>query len=286
MPDLTTAAVCADSAGHRLRWQLQRPPAHLHELDAGLLWCVIRFSIANDVRTDSSPTPGIGAFTSPLVATQLVATRHWSFQFLITGCIAVTNIISLLAVFRLRTQDGSSRTHVCFVHYVVYGQWVNEQMTTTCTAHRDGPARGLGEAFPSTIILTGEVSVPRKTARGCAPLSEPSVCHSLHERCCGPPTPQHTNNMEQAQRRTRVQLQPSLDCMMASRRPCFSWAPRTGPSNRPRTSLKESLLTYHPMIHGLAATADKPPHSSRTSTPLLVPTWLALLTTWTYPGSR
>ncbi|KDQ58464.1 hypothetical protein JAAARDRAFT_669074 [Jaapia argillacea MUCL 33604] len=48
---------------------------------------------------------GLGAFTAPLVATHFANTRHWSFHFLISVGIAISNTALLTAVFRFRTQD-------------------------------------------------------------------------------------------------------------------------------------------------------------------------------------
>ncbi|TFK46868.1 MFS general substrate transporter [Heliocybe sulcata] len=49
--------------------------------------------------------PGVGAFASPLVATHFSHTRHWSFHFLVSIGIALTNTIVLISVFRFKTQD-------------------------------------------------------------------------------------------------------------------------------------------------------------------------------------
>ncbi|KAJ7512736.1 major facilitator superfamily domain-containing protein [Mycena galericulata] len=48
---------------------------------------------------------GAGALASPLVATQFSQLRHWSFHYLASLGIAVSNSILLLCVFRLKTQD-------------------------------------------------------------------------------------------------------------------------------------------------------------------------------------
>ncbi|KAJ3804739.1 MFS general substrate transporter [Lentinula aff. lateritia] len=49
---------------------------------------------------------GLGAFCSPLIATQFSQTRHWSFHYIISCGIAVSNTTVLCAVFRLRRQEG------------------------------------------------------------------------------------------------------------------------------------------------------------------------------------
>ncbi|CCL99206.1 uncharacterized protein FIBRA_01221 [Fibroporia radiculosa] len=48
---------------------------------------------------------GLGALVAPLVATYFSTARHWSFHYLISACIAVSNTIVLSAVFRFKTQD-------------------------------------------------------------------------------------------------------------------------------------------------------------------------------------
>ncbi|KZT51826.1 MFS general substrate transporter [Calocera cornea HHB12733] len=47
---------------------------------------------------------GVGAFLSPLAATQLAQMKHSSFQYLIAGCFSVAQIILFCLVFRFRTQ--------------------------------------------------------------------------------------------------------------------------------------------------------------------------------------
>ena len=49
---------------------------------------------------------GLGAFASPLVATQFAQLPRWSFHFLCSLGIALSNTILLMAVFKLRCQDG------------------------------------------------------------------------------------------------------------------------------------------------------------------------------------
>jgi len=48
---------------------------------------------------------GLGAFAAPLVATHFSQERHWSFHYLISDGIAITNTIVLASVFRFKTQD-------------------------------------------------------------------------------------------------------------------------------------------------------------------------------------
>ncbi|KZO93805.1 MFS general substrate transporter [Calocera viscosa TUFC12733] len=47
---------------------------------------------------------GIGAFASPLAATQLAQMPHWSFQYLIAACLGVIEITLFCLVFRFKTQ--------------------------------------------------------------------------------------------------------------------------------------------------------------------------------------
>ncbi|OCH87236.1 MFS general substrate transporter [Obba rivulosa] len=48
---------------------------------------------------------GLGALVAPLVATQFAESPHWSFHYLISAGISVTNVILLYFVFRGRNQD-------------------------------------------------------------------------------------------------------------------------------------------------------------------------------------
>ncbi|KAG8745383.1 hypothetical protein FRC10_008242 [Ceratobasidium sp. 414] len=57
---------------------------------------------------------GAGAFVAPLVATQFAQLSRWSFHYLTSLGLAIINVITLLVVFRLRSQDeilGVSSTH-------------------------------------------------------------------------------------------------------------------------------------------------------------------------------
>ncbi|TDL22800.1 MFS general substrate transporter [Rickenella mellea] len=48
---------------------------------------------------------GLGAFCSPLVATQFAHLHRWSFHYLVSFGIAIANVVILMAVFRGKTQD-------------------------------------------------------------------------------------------------------------------------------------------------------------------------------------
>ena len=50
---------------------------------------------------------GLGAFSSPLVATHFATQERWSFHYLISLGIAISNVAFLTAAFRLKTQDGT-----------------------------------------------------------------------------------------------------------------------------------------------------------------------------------
>ncbi|KAF8484334.1 MFS general substrate transporter [Gautieria morchelliformis] len=49
---------------------------------------------------------GFGALGSPLIATQFAPLRHWSFHFLTSLGLSLANLVALIAVFKLRTQDA------------------------------------------------------------------------------------------------------------------------------------------------------------------------------------
>ncbi|KAG6820387.1 hypothetical protein H0H93_001157 [Arthromyces matolae] len=48
---------------------------------------------------------GLGAFTSPLVATYFSNQRHWSFHYIISACLAACNTVALILVFHLKRID-------------------------------------------------------------------------------------------------------------------------------------------------------------------------------------
>ncbi|EMD35453.1 hypothetical protein CERSUDRAFT_116208 [Gelatoporia subvermispora B] len=50
-------------------------------------------------------TYGLGALAAPLAATQFAASSHWSFQYLISAAIGLTNVAVLWYVFRGKNQD-------------------------------------------------------------------------------------------------------------------------------------------------------------------------------------
>jgi hypothetical protein len=50
---------------------------------------------------------GLGAFTSPFIATQFAQLPRWSFNFLVSLGIAMSNVFSLISVFKLKRQDGT-----------------------------------------------------------------------------------------------------------------------------------------------------------------------------------
>lgn len=54
------------------------------------------------------PFLGLGALSSPLVATQFSALRHWSFFYLCSLGIAVCAIIGLFSLFRFKRQEGKN----------------------------------------------------------------------------------------------------------------------------------------------------------------------------------
>ena len=50
---------------------------------------------------------GLGAFVSPLVATQFSQQKRWSFHFLTSLGVALINTVALIYAFRFKDQDGS-----------------------------------------------------------------------------------------------------------------------------------------------------------------------------------
>lgn len=55
-------------------------------------------------------TLGAGALASPLVATQFAQMDRWSFHYLVSLGIAISNTILLVVVFGLKSQDGNPRS--------------------------------------------------------------------------------------------------------------------------------------------------------------------------------
>lgn len=55
-----------------------------------------------------APFLGVGAFASPIAATQFAQMRKWSFHYLVSLGIAITNTIALIVVFRFKRQSGKS----------------------------------------------------------------------------------------------------------------------------------------------------------------------------------
>lgn len=50
---------------------------------------------------------GAGAFAAPLVATQFSQLNRWSFHYLVSLGISISNAIILIFVFRFKTQNGN-----------------------------------------------------------------------------------------------------------------------------------------------------------------------------------
>jgi hypothetical protein len=48
---------------------------------------------------------GLGAFTSPWVATQFSTMSHFTYHYFVSAGVAIVNIAYTLAIFRLRTQE-------------------------------------------------------------------------------------------------------------------------------------------------------------------------------------
>jgi MFS family permease len=51
---------------------------------------------------------GIGAFAAPLSSTYFSGTVHWNYQYLISCCLAVSNLIAICFVFRGRRAERVS----------------------------------------------------------------------------------------------------------------------------------------------------------------------------------
>jgi len=74
---------------------------HQAEVKMGILHAVYGEFPSRFIR--SFITLGLGAFTSPLVATQLTQLRHWSFHYIVSLGNATCNTF---VIFRTKTLDG------------------------------------------------------------------------------------------------------------------------------------------------------------------------------------
>ena len=90
----------------------------------GLRWVPVIMNTASQ-----SIFTGIGAFASPLAATQFAQLPRWSFHYLISLGIAITNAISLIAVFRFKTQHGKSYLWPNLIEFL---PWVVCRMPCIC----------------------------------------------------------------------------------------------------------------------------------------------------------
>jgi hypothetical protein len=63
-----------------------------------------------------STSAGAGALAAPLVATQFSQLQHWSFHYLVSLGLAISNTVILTLVFRMKTQDGKMK----FAHIILY----------------------------------------------------------------------------------------------------------------------------------------------------------------------
>ena len=58
---------------------------------------------------------GLGAFASPLVSTQFAQHERWSFHYLTSLGLALSNTILVTLVFRLKRQDGTYARQRLFI---------------------------------------------------------------------------------------------------------------------------------------------------------------------------
>ena len=96
--------IVAECTRQRVRWRLQRKYVHHARFSSCILWYVVRLGAS----AYSNLWAGLGAFAAPLVATQLAQSSHWSFHYLISAGIGITNVAVLAWVFKFKNQDGKS----------------------------------------------------------------------------------------------------------------------------------------------------------------------------------
>jgi len=59
--------------------------------------------------------PGLGAFCAPFSATQFAQLDRWSFHFMISLGISLSNVAFLATVFGFKSQDGVLFDHSQFI---------------------------------------------------------------------------------------------------------------------------------------------------------------------------
>jgi hypothetical protein len=71
------------------------------------LWYVAKTDFGRNIYSEFPVWLGLGAFSSPLAATQFAQIPRWSFHFLVSLGLAVSNTVILITVFKLKNQDGT-----------------------------------------------------------------------------------------------------------------------------------------------------------------------------------
>ena len=106
---MTDGSNTTERSRQRFRRQLEKQQRNEDVDVTRNLWCAA-FSSPSPVfeTTDETTTfSGTGALVSPLSATHFATTPHWSFQYVVSAGIAVSNIAVLSSVFRLHTLEGA-----------------------------------------------------------------------------------------------------------------------------------------------------------------------------------
>lgn len=84
--------------------QLQREHGDKDGYSSGCVWCVLGIH-CTALTLITLLCLGLGAFCSPLVATQFAEKPHWSFHYLVSLGIALLNTILVCSVLRFRTLE-------------------------------------------------------------------------------------------------------------------------------------------------------------------------------------
>lgn len=116
--DSSYAQIFLINAGCSNQWIRSKSQKKRRNQDGGStrsLWYIRITQVTNPLVDDVSFTPGAGALAAPLVSTQFAQADHWSFHYLCSFGLAFLNMVSLIAVFRFKRQEGSYNMFIIFL---------------------------------------------------------------------------------------------------------------------------------------------------------------------------
>ena len=99
----------------RSRTHLRTASSQLFKMTQNIRWVLYTLHMVQPLLKDSihqnngiHKLTGFGALSAPLSATRFAQLTHWSSHYLVSICLAVSNILILAGVFRFASQDGTS----------------------------------------------------------------------------------------------------------------------------------------------------------------------------------